>query len=139
MKVTGGLSPRVVPMGEVRDLGGLMQRAGLALPVADTLTQTVQYRSFARLMADLRAMGETNALATRPRRLTRRDVLATAGAIYHQGFATAEGHLPATMELIFLTGWAPDAGQQKPLLPGSARTRLADALGVPEKPLPKDG
>lgn len=139
VQVTGGLSPRVVPMGEVRDLGGLMQRAGLSLPVADTLTQTVHYRSFARLMADLRAMGETNALAARPRRLTRRDVLATAGAIYQQGFATAEGHLSATVELIFLTGWAPDASQQQPLRPGSARTRLADALGVPEKLLPKDG
>jgi SAM-dependent methyltransferase len=139
VQVTGGLSPRVVPMGEVRDLGRLMQRAGLALPVADTLTQTVQYRSFARLMADLRAMGETNALAARPRRPTRRAVLAAAAEIYGAGFATAEGHLAATVELIFLTGWAPDASQQQPLRPGSARARLADALGVPEKPLPKDG
>jgi SAM-dependent methyltransferase len=139
VQMTGGLSPRVVPMGEVRDLGGLMQRAGLALPVADTLTQTVQYRSFARLMADLRAMGETNALAARPRHPTRRAVLAAAAAIYGAGFATTEGRLAATVELIFLTGWAPDASQQQPLRPGSARARLADALGVPEKPLPKDG
>lgn len=134
---TGGLAPRVLPMGEIRDLGALMQRAGFALPVADSLTQTVQYRDFGRLVADLRAMGETNALAARPRRFTRRAVLAAAVEIY-QGLATAEGHLPATFELVFLTGWAPHDSQQQPLRPGSARQRLADALQVPETRLPKD-
>ena len=138
-QVTGGLSPRVLPMGEIRDLGALMQRAGLALPVADSLTQTVHYRDFGRLMADLRAMGETNALAARPRSLARRDVLAAAASIYRESFATDAGLLPATVELIFLTGWSPDASQQQPLRPGSAQARLADVLGVPEKPLPKEG
>ena len=136
--VTGGLSPRVLPMGEIRDLGALMQRAGFALPVADNLTQVVRYRDFGRLVADLRAMGETNALAARPRHFTRRGVLAAADGIY-QGLATREGHLPATFELVFLTGWAPHDSQQQPLRPGSAKSRLADALGVPEAPLPKDG
>lgn len=133
-EVTGGLSPRVLPMGEIRDLGALMQRAGFALPVADSVTQVVHYRDFGRLLGDLRAMGETSALAARPRRFTRRSVIGAAAAVY-QGLATPEGHLPATFELVFLTGWAPHESQQKPLRPGSARTRLSDALGVPEKPL----
>ena len=138
VQVTGGLSPRVLPMGEVRDLGALMQRAGFALPVADTVTQLVHYRDFGRLVGDLRGMGETNALAARPRRFSRRAMMAAAAQVY-QGLATAEGHLPATYELVFLTGWAPHDSQQQPLRPGSARARLADALGVPEQPLPKSG
>jgi SAM-dependent methyltransferase len=137
--VTGGLSPRVLPMAEIRDLGGLMQRAGFALPVADSVTQTVHYRSFARLCADLRAMGEGNALATRLRRFTRPSVMAAAEAVYAANFATPEGHLRATFDLVFLTGWAPHDSQQQPLRPGSAKARLADALGVPEEPLPKGG
>jgi SAM-dependent methyltransferase len=137
-RVTGGLSPRVLPMGEIRDLGALMQRAGFALPVADTLTQIVHYRDFGRLLADLRAMGETNALAARARHFTRRAVITDAASVY-QGFATPEGHLPATFELVFLTGWVPHDSQQQPLRPGSAKARLADALQVPEVPLPKDG
>ncbi len=138
-RVSAGLSPRVLPMGEIRDLGGLMQRAGFALPVADSLVQTVEYRSFPALLADLRAMGETNALAGRLRRFTRRSVLGAAGEIYAETYATPEGRLPATVELVFLTGWAPHDSQQQPLRPGSARARLADALGVAEAPLPKDG
>lgn len=138
-QVTGGLSPRVLPMGEIRDLGGLMQRAGFALPVADNLAQRVEYGSFPALLADLRASGETNALASRLRRFSRREVLARAGAIYADSFSTPDGRLTATAELVFLTGWAPHDSQQQPLRPGSARTRLADALGVPEAPLPKDG
>jgi len=137
-QVTGGLSPRVLPMGEIRDLGALMQRAGFALPVADSVTEVVRYRDFGRLMSDLRAMGETSALTARPRHFTRRSVLAAAAAVY-QGLATPEGHLPATFELVFLTGWAPHDSQQKPLRPGSAMARLADALGVAEKPLPGGG
>ena len=138
-RVTGGLSPRVVPMGEIRDLGGLMQRAGFALPVADNLVQTVEYGSFPALLADLRAAGETNALTDRLRRFTRRGVLTAAAEIYAETFATPEGRLPATVELVFLTGWAPHESQQQPLRPGSAKARLADALRVPETPLPKDG
>jgi SAM-dependent methyltransferase len=137
--VTGGLSPRVVPMGEIRDLGALMQRAGFALPVADSLLQSVEYRSFAALLSDLRAAGETNALDARLRRFTRRSVLTEASRIYARSYGTPEGRMAATAELVVLTGWAPHESQQQPLRPGSARTRLADALGVPEKPLPKDG
>lgn len=137
--VTGGLSPRVVPMGEIRDLGALMQRAGFALPVADSLVQTVQYRSFPALLSDLRAAGETNALAARLRRFTRRAVLAEAARRYAGSYSTPEGRLAATAELVVLTGWAPHDSQQQPLRPGSARARLAEALGVPESPLPKDG
>ncbi|WP_374397343.1 methyltransferase domain-containing protein [Tabrizicola sp.] len=137
--VTGGLSPRVLPMGEIRDLGALMQRAGFALPVADNLVQTVEYRSFSGLLSDLRAAGESNALAARLRRFTRRAVLTEAARIYASSYSTPEGRLKATVELVFLTGWTPHESQQQPLRPGSARARLADALGVPEKPLPKDG
>lgn len=137
--VTGGLSPRVVPMGEIRDLGGLMQRAGFALPVADSVTQRVEYAAFPALLADLRAMGEPNALAARPRRFTRRTILTAAGKIYRQNFTLPSGRLQATLDLVFLTGWAPHDSQQKPLRPGSARQRLADALGAFEQPLPKGG
>jgi SAM-dependent methyltransferase len=136
--VSGGLSPRVLPMGEVRDLGALMQRAGFALPVADSLKQVVAYRSLGRLFADLRAMGETNALQGRLRRFTSRSVFATTEAIYQNNYSTPEGHLKATFALQFLTGWAPHDSQQSPLRPGSAKARLADALGVPETRLPKD-
>jgi len=137
--VTGGLSPRVLPMAEIRDLGALMQRAGFALPVADSFTQTVHYSSFGTLCSDLRAMGETNALAARLRRFTGKAVLAAAEAVYRANFTTPDEKLAATFDLVFLTGWAPHESQQQPLRPGSARARLADALGVPEEPLPKGG
>lgn len=136
--VTGGLSPRVVPMGEIRDLGALMQRAGFALPVADSIVQKVEYGSFLALLADLRAAGETNALQGRLRRFTRRAVMAEAARVYAGSYSTSAGRLTATAELVVLTGWAPHESQQQPLRPGSAKARLADALGVPEKPL-KDG
>jgi SAM-dependent methyltransferase len=129
---TGGLSPRVLPMGEIRDLGALLQRAGLALPVADTLTRAVSYRDALHLMADLRGMGETNALATRLRRLTARGVMAEAAARYAAAFGLPGGRVRATFEIVFLTGWAPHPDQQVPLRPGSARQRLADALGARE-------
>jgi SAM-dependent methyltransferase len=137
--VTGGMSPRILPMGEIRDLGGLMQRAGFALPVADSLSQTVRYRALSRLYADLRGMGETNALAARLRRFTGRQVLAAAEAVYRSSFCNEAGELRATFELVFLTGWAPHDSQQQPLRPGAAKARLADALRVPEQPLPKGG
>ena len=126
--VTGGLSPRVLPMGEIRDLGGLLQRSGFTLPVADSFTKTVRYRDAFHLMRDIRAMGEGNALADRLRRPTRRDVFLQAAKVYHEQYADSEGRIPATFEIICLTGWAPDPSQQQPLRPGSAKQRLADAL-----------
>lgn len=137
-EVTGGLSPRVLPMGEIRDLGGLLQRAGFALPVADSITRTVTYRNMAHLMADLRAMGEGNALAARLRRPTRRSVFLRAAQIYEQNFALPDGRIPATFEIITLTGWAPADSQPKPLRPGSAAQRLADALRTAEQALLPD-
>jgi SAM-dependent methyltransferase len=136
VSVTGGLSPRVLPMAEIRDLGGLLQRAGLALPVADAFTKTVLYRDAFHLMADLRAMGEGNALQARLRVPTRRAVFAQAAAIYSERFGTPDGRIPATFEFICLTGWAPHEGQQKPLRPGSAASRLADALNATNTALP---
>ena len=133
-EVTGGLSPRVLPMAEIRDLGGLLQRAGFALPVADGFTKTVLYRDAFHLMRDLRAMGEGNALQARLRRPTARAVFARAAEIYAQSYATPEGLIKATFEIITLTGWAPHDTQQKPLRPGSAISRLEDALKVATKP-----
>ncbi|NCO85849.1 MAG: SAM-dependent methyltransferase [Rhodobacterales bacterium] len=129
-EVTGGLSPRVAPMGEIRDLGALLQRAGLALPVADATPLTVSYPTLTALLHDLRAMGEGNALAGRLRHPTRRAVMARAAAIYAETFATPDGRLPATFDIITLTGWAPAPDQPQPLRPGSATHRLADALGA---------
>lgn len=133
--VTGGLSPRVAPMAEVRDLGALLQRAGLALPVADTVPLRVAYRSMTHLMHDLRVMGEANAMTARLRHPTRRAVLNAASELYARSFASDQGGIIATFELIVLTGWAPDDSQQKPLRPGSAQARLADALQTDETPL----
>lgn len=133
--VTGGLSPRVLPMAEIRDLGALLQRAGLALPVADRLPLDLRYGDALALMRDLRAMAETNAMAARPRRMLRRAVLARACDIYATSFAHPEGGIRASAEMIFLTGWAPDPGQPQPLRPGSAAARLADALGTRENRL----
>ena len=134
--VTGGLSPRVLPMAEIRDLGGLLQRAGFALPVADSTIRTVTYADAGRLMADLRAMGEANALAQRLRRPTGRQIFSRAAARYAAGFPAPEGRIRATFEMIFLTGWAPHDSQPRALRPGSAAQRLADALGSVEQPLP---
>ena len=133
-RVTGGLSPRVAPMGEVRDLGALLQRAGFALPVADVTPFHVVYRSLRHLMHDLRAMGETNALAGRHKRATRRAIFDLAEEVYANAFGK-DGLFPATFEIITLTGWSPSDTQPKPLRPGSAKTRLADALGTQESPL----
>ncbi len=133
-EVTGGLSPRVLPMGEIRDLGALLQRAGFALPVADSFTTTVLYRDMGHLMQDLRAMGESNALAARLRKATRRAIFARASELY-QGLHGPDGRVPATFEFVVLTGWAPHESQQKPLRPGSATSRLADALQATEAPI----
>ena len=131
----GGLSPRVAPMGEIRDLGALLQRAGFALPVADSLRLTASYETPLHLMRELRMMGEGNALSARLRTPTRRALIARACEIYANSFATPEGRITATFELILLTGWAPDANQPQPLRPGSATARLADALGTNETKL----
>jgi hypothetical protein len=128
---TGGISPRVAPMADVRDLGSLLQRAGFAMPVADLERTTVRYRDFFGLVRDLRAMGETNALTGRIGRL-RRDTLAATVAHYQEHHADPDGRLRATFDIIYLTGWAPHESQPKPLRPGSAKIRLADALGVKE-------
>lgn len=131
--VSGGLSPRVAPMADIRDLGGLLQRAGLAMPVADSLSLTVSYSNLPALARDLRRMGETNALSERLRSPTRRAVFEAADRLYSSAFPAADGRIRATFELVFLTGWAPDETQPQPLRPGSASARLADALGTKER------
>ena len=128
----GGASPRVSPTADLRDAAGLLQRAGFALPIADADAITVTYPDALALMHDLRAMGETNALSARRRTPLRRGTLARAAAVYQERFGLADGRIPASFEILFLTGWAPDASQPKPLRPGSATRRLADALGTIE-------
>ncbi|WP_255435678.1 methyltransferase domain-containing protein [Paracoccus sp. S1E-3] len=130
IETTGGLSPRFLPMGEIRDLGGLLARAGLALPVADHLPLRLSYRDLFHLAADLRAMGETNALTERLRHFTRRAIFARAAADYATRYPDPAdpARIIATFDMIFLTGWAPDASQQKPLRPGSAKFSLTEAL-----------
>ncbi|MBP7241311.1 methyltransferase domain-containing protein [Amaricoccus sp.] len=132
---TGGLSPRVAPMGEIRDLGSLLQRAGFAMPVADSLRADARYPDALALMRDLRAMGETNVMRSRLARPTPARVFARAAAIYRERFGAPDGRVRASFEIVVLTGWAPGAGQPKPLRPGSAAARLADALGVAERGL----
>ncbi len=131
-ETTGGAGPRVSPFADLRDAAGLLQRAGFALPVADSDTITVTYPDALALMRDLRGMGETNAVRARRRGFTRRDTLALAAARYAERFADADGRIPATFQVLYLTGWAPHESQQRPLRPGSARQRLADALGTRE-------
>jgi len=131
----GGLSPRVSPMADVRDLGSLLQRAGFALPVVDADTVTVMYDAPLKLMADLRAMGESNAVFEARKGMTRKATLMAAVKRYQDVFADEDGKIPATFQIITMTGWAPDASQQQPLKPGSAEARLAEALGTQEKPL----
>jgi NADH dehydrogenase [ubiquinone] 1 alpha subcomplex assembly factor 5 len=129
----GGASPRVSPFAELRDLGGLLQRAGFALPVVDSDILTVTYPDALALMRDLRGMGESNAVAERRRRFTRRATLARAAALYASRFAQPDGRIAATFEIITLTAWAPHQDQPKPLRPGSGQTPLAAALGVVEQ------
>jgi NADH dehydrogenase [ubiquinone] 1 alpha subcomplex assembly factor 5 len=133
-ELEGGASPHVAPFADVRDLGALLQRAGFALPVADAETVTVTYPDPLALMRELRAMGCSNVLAQRSRRPLRRATLARALAIYGERFGLANGRIPATFEVMTLTAWAPHESQQQPLRPGSAKLRLADALGTSEQP-----
>jgi SAM-dependent methyltransferase len=132
-EIEGGASPRVAPFADLRDMGGLLQRAGFALPVTDVDTFTVRYQTMFGLLADLRAMGATNALVERRKMPLKRRVLMRAAEIYAARFADPDGRVRATFEIVFLSGWAPHESQQKPLAPGSAKMRLADALGVKEQ------
>jgi len=138
METVDGVSPRVSPMADLRDLGGLLQRAGLALPVADRETVTVRYGSPLRLLHDLRAMGESNALAERRRVFLRRDTLMLALAMLREEHEDDDGKVPLRFDIAFLHGWAPSPEQQQPLRPGSAKMRLADALDTTERPLRDD-
>jgi SAM-dependent methyltransferase len=127
-EILGGSSPRVAPFVDMRALGGLAQRAGLALPVVDLDRAVVRYPDVFALFADLRTMGATNALHARSRKPLRREVLARAAAVYAERFADPDGRLRATFDLVWLAAWAPHESQPKPLEPGSATVRLADAL-----------
>ncbi len=132
-EITGGVSPRVAPFADVRDMGALLQRAGFALPVVDSETVTVSYASPLSLMQELKAMGASNVLSQRRRTPVTRGLLMRAAEIYAERFAQSDGRVAATFEILTLTAWAPDESQPKPLRPGSAKTRLADALGVSER------
>ena len=128
-EISGGASPRVAPLPDLKDMGSLMQRAGFALPVVDHDTLTVRYASLFALMQDLRRMGATNILHDRSRRPLRRDTLMRAAEVYQQRFSDPDGRIRATFQIISLSGWAPDESQQKPLKPGSAKISLASVLG----------
>lgn len=128
-----GASPRVAPMAEVRDLGGLLQRAGFALPVADQDRLTLRYSSALALMDDLKAMGATSVLVDRQRGLTGPALIAEVASVYQEMFGDPDGRVRASLSLVSLSGWAPHESQQKPLRPGSAKMRLADALKSPPR------
>lgn len=133
-EVEGGLSPHVLPFADVREFGALLQRAGFALPVVDSERITVRYDSVLALMRDLRRMGATNILHERVRTPLKRSTLERVTAIYADRFSDSDGRVRATFEIIWLSGWVPHESQQKPLEPGSAAQRLADALGTKELP-----
>lgn len=131
-EISGGASPRVIPFADVRTMGALAQRAGFALPVVDVERMTVRYGSMLALMADLRAMGATNALNDRSRKPVSRALILRAAELYAERFSDADGKIRASFDWIWVSGWAPHASQQKPLAPGSAKMRLADALNTKE-------
>jgi SAM-dependent methyltransferase len=130
-ELTGGASPRVAPFADVRALGALLQRAGFALPVADSDVVRVTYATPLHLMRELKSMGASNMLAARRRAPVTKRLLQRATEIYAERFGTEDGRVAATFEIVTLTGWSPHESQQKPLRPGSAQMRLSDALGVP--------
>jgi len=132
-EIEGGLSPRVSPFADLRDAAGLLQRAGFALPVADSETVDVEYSDALALMRDLSAMGEGNLVVERRRGLARRSTLLRAAEIYGERFTLPSGRVVASFEVLFLHGWRPHASQPRPLKPGSATQRLADALGSTER------
>lgn len=127
-QVEGGVSPRVAPFADLRDLGALLQRVGFALPVADVDRIVVRYDNAFALMQDLRRMGATNALIERRKSFSRRSTLLRMAQVYAERFADADGRIRATFDVVWLSGWAPHESQQKPLKPGSAQMRLADAI-----------
>jgi SAM-dependent methyltransferase len=127
-ELEGGVSPRVAPFADLRDIGALLQRTGFALPVTDTDRIVVRYDSAFALMQDLRRMGSTNVLAERRRTPTRRATLLRMAQLYSERFADPDGRIRATFEVIWLSGWAPHESQQKPLKPGSAKASLAEAV-----------
>jgi SAM-dependent methyltransferase len=131
-RVTGRVTPRVAPLIDVRALGGLLQRADFALPVVDLDRTRVRYASALELMQDIRHLGLSNLMVDRARTPVTRTLLAAAAAAYAVTFADPDQRLPATVELAWATGWAPHESQQKPLAPGSAKVRLADALKPPK-------
>lgn len=133
-EITGGARPRTSPMAAPPDVVALMQRAGFALPVVDIDTVTVAYSDLLALMRDLRAMGETNAVLERSRSFLRRDALGAAADRYRAVHGRPDGRMPATFQIVWMTGWAPDASQPQALRPGSAGQRLAAALGTEERP-----
>lgn len=132
-EIAGGAGLRVSPFADAFDAAGLLQRAGFALPVSDVDRVAVRYDHPLKLLADLRAMGETNAMVERARQPLSRAVLARACAIYAERFAGPDGRIVASFDIVTMTGWAPHPDQQKPLKPGSAKMRLADALGAKER------
>jgi SAM-dependent methyltransferase len=131
-ELDGGMSPRVAPFADVREIGALLQRAGFALPVTDVDRLTVRYSSPLRLLRDLRCMGAANALAERRHVPLRRATLMRAMEVYAERFADPDGKVRASFDIVWLSGWSPHEGQQQPLRPGSAKRRLADALGTTE-------
>lgn len=134
MEITGGMSPRVAPMAEIRDLGSLLQRAGFALPVADSITRRLSYSSPLHLVHDIRKTGESNALESRLRHFTRRGIFDRAFDLYLENYGDDTGGIYATLEIIVLTGWSPHPGQPQPLAPGSASVGLANALSGKKSP-----
>jgi len=137
-EIGSGAGARVSPFADGFDGAALLQRAGFTLPVADVDRVTVRYDHPIKLMADLRAMGETSVLIDRPRMPLSRAVLARTAEVYAERFALPDGRIPATFEIVTLTGWAAHESQQTPLKPGSAKMRLADALNVVEHPLERE-
>ncbi|MEJ1995477.1 MAG: methyltransferase domain-containing protein [Limibacillus sp.] len=133
MEVEGGVSPRLSPVLDLADAAGLLQRAGFALPVADQETLVVDYPNALKLLDDLRGMGESNANLQQRKGFTRRATLLRAAEIYQDRFQRADGRIPASFQIFTLTAWAPDEAQPKPLRPGSASQRLADALDSEEQ------
>jgi SAM-dependent methyltransferase len=131
-EIEGGISPHIAPFADLRELGALLQRAGFTLPVTDVDRLTVRYVSPFALMEDLRRMGASNPLIERRRRPLKRATLNRMADIYCERFADGDGRVRATFEIVWLSGWAPHEGQQQPLKPGSAKRRLADALGTRE-------
>ena len=128
----GGVSPRVAPFADLRDVGALLQRAGFALPVADVDRVVVRYINAFALMQDLRRMGATNILVERRRTPTRRATMLRMAQIYGERFADPDGRIRATFDMVWLSGWAPHASQQQPLRPGSAKASLAEAVKKPK-------